>query len=71
MMVERWMHYLEYDQFIIKTDHEIIKFLLEQKLHTPIQMKGLTKLLELRFIILYRKMKENMIVDALSEKMTI
>jgi hypothetical protein len=65
------MHYLEYDQFIIKTDHEIIKFLLEQKLHTPIQMKGLTKLLELRFIILYRKMKENMIVDALSEKMTI
>jgi len=71
MMVERWMHYLEYDQFIIKTDHEIIKFLLEQKLYTPIQMKGLTKLLELRFIILYRKMKENMIVDALSEKMTI
>jgi hypothetical protein len=71
MMVERWMHYLEYDQFIIKTDHEIIKFLLEQKLHTPIQMKGLTKLLELRFIIQYRKMKENMIVDALSEKMTI
>jgi hypothetical protein len=65
------MHYLEYDQFIIKTDHEIIKFLLEQKLHTPIQMKGLTKLLELRFIIQYRKMKENMIVDALSEKMTI
>jgi hypothetical protein len=45
------MHYLEYDQFIIKTDHEIIKFLLEQKLYTPIQMKGLTKLLELRFII--------------------
>jgi hypothetical protein len=71
MMVERWMHYLEYDQFIIKTDHEIIKFLLEQKLHTPIQMKGLTKLLELRFIIQYRKMKENMIVDALSKKMTI
>ena len=71
MMVERWMHYLEYDQFIIKTDHEIIKFLLEQKLYTPIQMKGLTKLLELRFIIQYRKMKENMIVDALSEKMTI
>lgn len=65
------MHYLEYDQFIIKTDHEIIKFLLEQKLYTPIQMKGLTKLLELRFIIQYRKMKENMIVDALSEKMTI
>jgi hypothetical protein len=65
------MHYLEYDQFIIKTDHEIIKFLLEQKLHTPIQMKGLTKLLELRFIIQYRKMKENMIVDALSKKMTI
>ena len=65
------MHYLEYDQFIIKINHEILKFLLEQKLHTPIQMKGLTKLLELRFIILYRKMKENMIVDALSEKMTI
>jgi hypothetical protein len=65
------MHYLEYDQFIIKINHEILKFLLEQKLHTPIQMKGLTKLLELRYIIQYRKMKENMIVDALSKKMTI
>jgi hypothetical protein len=71
MMVERWMHYLEYDQFIIKINHEILKFLLEQKLHTPIQMKGLTKLLELRYIIQYRKMKENMTVDALSKKMTI
>jgi hypothetical protein len=65
------MHYLEYDQFIIKINHEILKFLLEQKLHTPIQMKGLTKLLELRYIIQYRKMKENMTVDALSKKMTI
>jgi hypothetical protein len=65
------MHYLEYDQFIIKIDHKILKFLLKQKLHTPIQMKGLTKLLELRYIIQYRKMKENMTVDALSKNVTI
>jgi hypothetical protein len=34
MIVDWWKHYLEYDQFIIKTNHESSKYLLEQKIHT-------------------------------------
>lgn len=45
MAMDRWRHYIEHDQFIIKADHESLKFLLEQRIHTPIQKKGLTKLL--------------------------
>ena len=29
MVVERWRHYLKYDHFIIKIDHESLKYLLE------------------------------------------
>jgi len=66
MAVERWRHYLEHNQFIIKTDHERLKFLLEQKIHTPIQKKGLTMLIGLRYQIHYKKGKENVKTDKLS-----
>jgi len=35
IIVDWWKHYLEYDQFIIKIDHESLKYLLEHKIHTP------------------------------------
>jgi hypothetical protein len=34
--VEKWRHYLEQEQFIIQTDHESLKYLLDQKIHTTI-----------------------------------
>lgn len=37
--VSKWRHYLEQGQFIIKTDHESIKHLLEQRLNTYVQQK--------------------------------
>ena len=61
MAVEKWRHYLEQEQFIIQTDHESLKYLLDQKIHTAIQKKGLTKLLGLRYKILYRKGRENIV----------
>jgi hypothetical protein len=68
MAVEKWRHYLEQEQFVIQTDHESLKYLLDQKIHTSIQKKGLTKLLGLRYTILYRKGRENIAADALSRK---
>jgi len=68
MAVEKWRHYLKQEQFIIQTDHESLKYLLDQKIHTIIQKKGLTKLLGLRYKILYRKGRENIMADALSRK---
>ncbi|XP_039011243.1 uncharacterized protein LOC120140328 [Hibiscus syriacus] len=68
MAVSKWRHYLESNPFIIKTDHEPLKYLLEQKLTTAIQKKGLTKLLGLDCSIQYRKGKSNVVADALSRQ---
>jgi hypothetical protein len=68
MAVDKWWHYLEQDQFVIQTDHESLTYLLDQKIHTPIQKKGLTKLLGLNYQIRYNKRKENKTADALSRR---
>lgn len=61
-------HYLEQDQFFIKTGHENIKFLLEQRLHTSLQQKGIAKLLGLDYKILYSKGVDNRVADAFSRR---
>lgn len=53
---------------MIRTDHESIKHLLEQKLHTYLQFKGISKLLGLDYTIMYKKGKENKVADALSRQ---
>ncbi|XP_038998743.1 uncharacterized protein LOC120124050 [Hibiscus syriacus] len=68
MAVSHWRHYLESGSFVIKTYHEPLKHLLEQKLTTTIQKKGLTKLLGLDYTIQYRKGKTNKVADALSRQ---
>ena len=68
MAVSKWRHYLEGGTFVIKTDHESLKHLLEQKLTTSIQKKGLTKLLGLDYTIQYRSGKTNKVADALSRQ---
>lgn len=35
--VKKWSHYSQGQKFVIKTNHHNLKFLLEQKLHTPLQ----------------------------------
>ena len=63
--VDHWRHYLEAGEFVIKIDQESIKYILQQKLHTHLQKKGMTELLGLNYTILYRKGAENLAVDAL------
>ena len=45
-----------------------MKYLLEQRITTPLQQKWLTKLMELSYKIHYRKGKENVVADALSRR---
>ncbi|XP_047263666.1 uncharacterized protein LOC124896187 [Capsicum annuum] len=47
--VDRWRHYLQGGHFIIKTDHHSLKYLLEQKVTTASQQKGLVKILGLDY----------------------
>lgn len=66
--ISKWRHYLEGHQFIVKTDHQALKFLLEQRITTPLQQKWLTKLLGLNYEIVYKKGIENRVADALSRR---
>jgi len=64
--VQKWRHYLLPNHFIIKTDQRSLKYLLGQRLNTPIQQQWLPKLLEFDYEIQYRRGKENVAADALS-----
>lgn len=54
---------------MIKTNHESLKYLLEQRIHSPIQQKGITKLRGLKYFIQYKQGKENGVADALSRRL--
>lgn len=64
--VKRCHHYLISGHFKIHTDHQSLKFLLAQRLNTPLQHSRLTKLMGYDFEICYKKGKENIAADALS-----
>lgn len=68
LAIDKWRSYLLHGHFIIKTDQQSLKYLLEQKIFTPRQHKYLTKLLGFDYNIEYRKGKENVVADALSRK---
>ncbi|GJV76333.1 putative mitochondrial protein, partial [Tanacetum coccineum] len=58
--------YLLGRHFKIKTDHFSLKYLMEQRLSTPFQIKWLPKLLGYDYEILYKKGSENIVANALS-----
>lgn len=55
-------------EFIIKTDQRSLVHLEDQRLSTPWQKKAFSKLLGLRYKIVYRKGRDNVIADALSRQ---
>lgn len=66
--IDKWRHYLQGGHFIIRTDHHSMKYLLEQRITTALQQKGLTKLLGLDYEMQYKKGAENRVADALSRR---
>lgn len=63
MAVDQWRHYLHHNEFVIHSDHRSLVHLNEQCLHTPWQQKVFTKLLSLRYRVVYRKGSENGILN--------
>lgn len=62
--VEKWRHYLTCRHFIIKTDHQSLKYLLEQRLHNESQFCWLPQLIGLvmRFaLIRVRRTRQHML----------
>jgi hypothetical protein len=66
--VDLWCPYLLEQCFQIKTDHQSIKYFLEQCISSLEQQKWVTKLFGYDYEIIYKKRKDNVIVDALSQK---
>jgi hypothetical protein len=52
----------------IKTDHQSLKFPLEQKIGSLIQQRWVSKLLGYDFVVVYKKGQDNEVVDALSRR---
>ncbi|KAL9427055.1 hypothetical protein AB3S75_033777 [Citrus x aurantiifolia] len=65
LAVQKWRLYLLGRQFIVKTDHQSLKYLWSQRITTTTQQKWLYKLMRLDFIIEYKKGKENVMGDFL------
>jgi len=66
--VKKWRPYLLRHPFTIKTDHQSLKFLLEQKIGTPMQQRWVSKLLGYDFLVEYKKGQDNKVADALSRR---
>lgn len=65
-VMEKWRPYLLGWRFIIQPDHQSLKYLMKQRILTPLQKKFITKLLSYDFEVQYKKGKENATTDALS-----
>jgi hypothetical protein len=55
-------------RFQIKIDHQGLKYFLEQHISSQEQQKWVTKLFGYDYEIIYKKGKDNVVVDALSRK---
>ena len=69
--VHKWRPYLLGRPFVIKTDQQSLKYILEQRITTPAQQKWLAKLLGYLFVMEYKKGCENRVADALSKKVDV
>jgi hypothetical protein len=67
-VVDLWHPYLLGKRFQIKTNHQSLKYFLEQRISSSRQQKWVTKLFGYDYEIIYKKGKDNVVVDALSRK---
>lgn len=64
--IKKWRLYLLGRSFIVRTDQRSLKFLLEQRITTPTQLRWLPKILGYDYEIQYKKGVDNNGADALS-----
>ncbi|KAK9157658.1 hypothetical protein Scep_004232 [Stephania cephalantha] len=64
--VSKWRQYLLGRRFIIITDHQSLRSIMTQTVHTPKQQRWIAKLLGYDFDIFYKPGSSNVPADALS-----
>ncbi|KAL8127908.1 hypothetical protein AgCh_014740 [Apium graveolens] len=65
-IIHKWQHYLMSLPFVVRTDQQSLKYLLEHKLATPFQQKWLSKLAGFDYMVEFKSGSENRAADALS-----
>lgn len=68
LAIKKWGQYLWGKQFVIRTDHKPLKYMLEHRLCTEAQYKWMMKLHGYHYKVEYKKGKENQAADSLSRK---
>lgn len=68
LAVQKWRPYLFGQHFVIQTDQQSLKYLLEQRVGTLAQQKWLTKLMGYDFSVEYHSGRENRAANALSRR---
>jgi hypothetical protein len=66
--LKKWFPYLIGRHFKVKTNHDNLKYFLEQRLSSEEKQKWVTKILGYDFAIIYKKWKKNVVEDGLSRK---
>ena len=68
VVVKKWSSYLVGRHFKIKTDHQSLKFLLDQTTSTPAQQQWVLKMMGFDYEVVYRKGTSNGAANALSRR---
>jgi hypothetical protein len=66
--LKTFLPYLMGRHFKVKTDHDSLKYFLEQRISLEEQQKWVTKMLGYDFEFIYKQEKKNVVEDALSRK---
>lgn len=69
--VKKWRSCVLGKPFVVRTDQQSLKFLLEQQIGTPTQQKWISKLLGYDFSIEYKRGREDRAADALSRQLEL
>jgi hypothetical protein len=70
-VVETWQHYLWPKEFVIHSDHEALKYLKGQAKLNRHHAKWVELIETFSYVVTYKKGKDNIVADALSQKHTL